>query len=525
MGKLLDMAQQVVDKAWSGWHGAPPPVRQMTSRHTRVGAGKRSFAGGDVDLLTASFLGTGLSINEELRRSLQRLQWRSRKLCMDNDYAKRFLHMVKANVIGPNGINLQAQFVGNDGKPDASDNQLVESAWVGWSKKKHSSVDGKNSWRALQALVIETIARDGEVLVQKIRNRRSKYGIQLRVMECDHMDINHNVPALNGNRIVMGVELDANDKPVAYWLSDNHPGSAMISFQKRRRIPASDILHIFITERPGQVRGIPWMHTAIRRLNMLGGYEEAELVAARVGASKMGFYISPDGDYANADDMGPVGRGSGGPDGTDSNDGGLVQEATPGTFEQLPDGVSFETFDPQHPTTAYAEFTREVLRGAASGLNVAYNTWANDLEGVNFSSIRSGVLDERDQWKVVQAWLAEQLHGDVYDEWLPWQIDFGVLQMLPADKIDSKFMAVTWQPRGWQWVDPLKDTRANADEYLLGTTTLTDIARAKGKDLRDIFQQRRAELDLAEEFGLTVGIVNPQIPPDAEQFNEQKPKN
>ena len=31
---------------------------------------------------------------------------------------------------------------------------------------------------------------------------------------------------------------------------------------------------------------------------------------------------------------------------------------------------------------------------------------------------------------------------------------------LPAAKYD-KFSAIEWKPRRWQWVDPLKDTRAN----------------------------------------------------------------
>ena len=472
-------------------------------RPRRAARSTRMFAGAERDNLTYGFIGTQLSVNEELRRSLRMLRARSRKLCMDNDYAKKFLHMVKANVIGSTGINLQCQFERADGTQDAPDNQFVEGHWREYTKKKNCAIDGRQSFRDMQALAIETIARDGEVLIQKIRRKDSRYGIQLRILECDHLDIDHNIPRLqNGNKIVMGVELDAFDRAVAYWLTDSHPGDrAASSYRKRNRIPAEQMLHIFIVERPGQVRGIPWMHTAIRRLNMMGGYEEAELVAARVGASKMGFYISPEGDAYGADEAAP--------DGSDLRDSELVAEAEPGTFEQLPEGVTFETFDPQHPTSAFADFTKAVIRGAASGLNVAYNSLSNDLEGVNFSSIRSGVLEEREQWRQIQAWLAEQMNAEVYDAWLIYNVDFGALSALPSSKVETKYNQVVWQPRGWQWVDPAKDTKSNVDEYLLGTTTLQDIARAKGKDLRDIFKQRRAELDLADEFGIVVGQVAP----------------
>ena len=44
------------------------------------------------------------------------------------------------------------------------------------------------------------------------------------------------------------------------------------------------------------------MAAALTRLKMLDGYEEAELVAARTAASKMGFFTSPDGDgYSGVD--------------------------------------------------------------------------------------------------------------------------------------------------------------------------------------------------------------------------------
>jgi lambda family phage portal protein len=527
MGGILNFAQRIVDTAWTVKNGSARTAQAAPARKRQFKTkSARNFAGGEVDLLTASFTGSTLSINEELKRSLARLQQRSRQLCMDNDYAKKFLHMVKANVVGSTGINLQCQFLNADGKFDTADNQTVEAEWKQWSKKRECGITGKLSWRDLQSLAIETIARDGEVLIEKITQSRSRFGIKLRVMECDHLDINHNVIFSNGNRIVMGVELDSYDAPVAYHLSENHPGDHLANgYTKRRRIPAAQILHLFITERPGQVRGIPWMHTAIRRLNMLGGYEEAELVAARIGASKMGFFTTADGEAPNATSMAP--------DSTD--DGGemdLVDQATPGTFETLPEGVGFETFDPQHPSSSYADFTREVLRGAASGLNVAYNTWANDLEGVNFSSIRSGVLEERDQWRVVQGWLADQLHDEIYQDWINWQVQIGTLKQLPSVKIDSKYLSVIWQSRGWEWVDPLKDVRAKSEEYELGTATLTEIARSKGKDLHDIFKQRRAELDLAEEYGLEVGKIvyhaqglNPPASPNQEQDEDNAPAN
>lgn len=455
----------------------------------------RAFAAAKQDRLTASFTGSALSPDEALRRDLRKLRQRSRQLCMDNDYAKKFLHMVAANVVGARGIKLQGAILDENGMPDNHDNQLLEDYWSDWCLPENCTTNGRMSFRDVLRVIITTVARDGEVLVRFVESPRSRYGFALQLMEADHLDEAHNRQLANGRRIVMGVELDAYDAPVAYHLFTRHPGENAYLWGGKhyQRIPANEIIHAFITDRPGQNRGVPWLHTAIRRLNMLGGYEEAELVAARIGASKMGFYTSPDGAaHATVDDMAATGD--------EYDDRELIEEAEPGVFHELPEGMGFTAFDPQHPTAAFADFTKAVLRGAASGLNVAYNTLANDLEGVNFSSIRSGVLEEREQWRQLQQWVIEQFCARIYRRWINLSIAKKAVQF-PQNKLE-KYHRVTWQPRGWDWVDPLKDAKANADSIAMGVTTRAEVAAAKGRDLRDIFEQLRREQDLAAEYGL-----------------------
>ncbi len=476
-------------------------------------AAARNFAAGEIDRLTASFTGSYLSINQELRRSLVLMRKRSRELCANNDYARKFLKLVKANVIGPQGIKLQAQFLNDRGEMDLSDIEFVESKWRNWAKPDKASACRTLSWLDIQNLVVETLARDGEVLIQKIKKPRTDSVFRLRVLECDHLDVTHNETLKNGRRIEMGVEVNEDGERLAYWISDRHPGdTGQYGDIRRRRIPADQIIHLFIPERAGQLRGVPWMHSAILRLNMLGKYEEAELVAARVGASKMGFFTSADGDEFGADDAASTGR--------EYDDHDLISQAEPGTFHQLPEGVNFSSFDPQHPTAAFPDFTKAVLRGASSGLNVSYNTLANDLEGVNFSSIRSGVLEEREHWRMLQGFLVEHLHDPIYHEWLEEENISGQLTALPPSRLDTKFKAIKWQPRGWSWVDPLKDVKASADEFSLGTISLTEICAAKGKDFGDVLKQTRADLDLAKSYGLTVGVVNGQLEIKEPEQNE-----
>ena len=67
----------------------------------------------------------------------------------------------------------------------------------------------------------------------------------------------------------------------------------------------------------------------------------------------------------------------------------------------------------------------------------------------------------------------------------------------------KKFTKVNWQPRGWAWVDPLKDQQANKLSIEMGTGTLTSICAAAGLNFIDVCAERKAELAVLESFGLT----------------------
>ncbi|KKK51274.1 hypothetical protein LCGC14_3116570, partial [marine sediment metagenome] len=76
----------------------------------------------------------------------------------------------------------------------------------------------------------------------------------------------------------------------------------------------------------------------------------------------------------------------------------------------------------------------------------------------------------------------------------------------------DKFNQPRWQLRGWQWVDPLKDAKANIESNNAGIKTKRDILPEAGRDLEDTFAQLAEEKRLAAELGL-VFTTNGQPPP------------
>jgi lambda family phage portal protein len=457
---------------------------------------KRGYDAASSDRLNFSWTAGNACADDDLLRALDKLRARSRDLAYNNEYAKKYLQMVVTHIVGPNGFNLQN--LSNDfGKPDELARQVIEQAFDAWSRKGVCEIGGQYAFQELQRQIIRAVARDGEALVLKLRGKDAgnAYGYALRLIEIDRLPASYNGKAKNGNRIIMGVEIDAIGKPVAYWINfgDLHLGAASPLLT---RIEAERVLHIFHAERAEQHRGAPWMHAIMGGLKQLGAYSESAIVASRVGASKMGFFTAPDGDPAAL---------AGGKD----DEGEFLTDADPGTFGVLPAGYGFTPFDPDYPQANYDSFIKSCLRGISSGLGVSYNTLANDLEGVNFSSIRSGVLEERDNWIVLQNWFIESFMRPVFSDWieaalLKGAIAFGSGTSLPANKRE-KFTEHTWQGRRWQWVDPLKDLNSSILAIENGLASPQSIAASMGVDVFDVLDQIKQFQDMVKSKGVTLG--------------------
>lgn len=454
--------------------------------YARKNGGVRQYHAAKVNRLTNDWLSTQSSANKEIRQDLKTLRSRSRQLERDNDYVRRWLRCLENNVLGSEGILLQAKSRDANGRLDEAANRIIETAWAEWGESP--SVNGLSSWRDVQRIVLRSVARDGCILIRKVRNydNASRFAIQL--LEADLLDHDRTGKMKGGNRVRMGVEIDKWEKPVAYHIFNGHEGDDMTQDRpnKIERIPAEEIIHVFMPERAHQSQGVPWCASAMSGLNQLDAYSEAELVSARIGASKMGFYIKNE-------------SGDGYQGETDSA-GNMLSEAEAGSFEQLPAGVDFKMFDPDHPSGNYGTFVKATLRGIAGGLGISYNTLSNDLEGVNYSSIRAGLLEEREEYKVVQNWMIDHVVKPIFSEWLEYALLSGSLK-LPAAKV-QKFNAAEWRARRWTWVDPLKDTNASILAIENGLKSRRRVIAEQGGDIEETLDEMREDRELAKSKGL-----------------------
>ena len=470
----------------------PATAKQGKNGRRPVQVSVRAYSGGMDSRLTDDWTGAGGSANEELESRFRLVRKRARDLEQNNSHARRFLQMAQVNIFGPHGIRVQSDARDADGTPDRGARNLIEDGWRRWGKVGTCTLDGRLAWPEVEAMAMRRVLVDGEALLEKIPAADNLYGFAVRLLDADLLDETHSEDLRGGRRVRCGVEIDeATERPIAYHMLTEAESKYG---RKRKRVPAERIIHLYFQERPHQYRGITWLASSMVRSRMLDSFEHSATVAARVAAGKMGFF-KPDAETYTGEGKDP--------------DGFTLTTAEPGEFEELPLGMSFEKFDPEWPPNDFKAFSQEIKRGIASGLGVSYVGLANDLEGVSYSSIRQGELADRDWWRTLQQWSIRHLSEPVFIEWLLMGLTMGAVGNLPLAKRD-KFERVRWQPRGWDWVDPLKEIQAVTAAVALGVQSRTDIAADKGRDLEDVLRQLAQEDALADELGVD---IHPDVAP------------
>jgi lambda family phage portal protein len=447
-----------------------PSVRRKQRGPNLARATLRHFEAGKQDRLTGSWGVTPLTADEIVRRNQRVLVARSREQAANNDYCRHFLSLTRRNIVGPRGVQLQAQARAADGSLDTDANDAIEHAWREWARAENCDVTARQSLRSLQNSAVTSAARDGEYMFRIVTGGDAgPWGIALQILDPQRCDPDYHEDRMTGGRFIRhSIEFNRFGRPLAYHFTTTRPEDDVDAYtvggRSFVRVPADQIIHGFVPDMVGQKRGLPWTATALWRLQMLGGFEKAALVNARVSASKGGFFEWQEGYGPEVDE-----------------DEEIFMEAEPGQFQELPAGVKFKEWNPQYPSGEFGPFHKAMLRGIASGLDVTYVNLANDLEGVNFSSIRQGTLDEREHWKEMQEWLVESMMHRVFAAWLPRALLAGRIRAngapLPANRLDT-YREVEWQPRRWDWIDPNADVKA-------AVTSKNNLLASPGQLIRD----------------------------------------
>ncbi len=416
-----------------------------------IGTLERRFEGAAGGRRNEGWRSAGSDSNVENAPALARLRNRARDLRRNNPYAERAITGIADNVVGA-GIVPRAK-----ARRDRDNDRLGE-LWRAWAETVACDADGLENFYGLQHKIMEAIVTDGECLIRR-RRRFSSDGlpvpVQMQVLEADFLDETKD-GAYNNNRIIQGVEFDALGKRAAYWLFDEHPGSnSSWSSLTSRRVPAEDVIHVYLGKRPGQARGYSWLSPVMQRLRNFDEMEDAVMEQAKIAACFAAF-VSKD-----------EARGS-----TSTARPPLIERIEPGIIQELSLGESVSFASP--PTfNGYTTYASQVLHAIAVGLGIPYELLAADLKGVNFSSGRMGWLHFA---RRVDVWQWRMLIPQLCDQVWRWFMEGQVL--LPGGVTEA--VLAEWVPPRRDMVNPKEETENAKERIRLGLTTWPDALREQG---------------------------------------------
>ncbi len=458
----------------------------------RRGSRRRVYHAAEIDRLTAELFAQTLSANDELKGDLRRLRGLSRRLTRDTALGGRYPKLISEQTLGATGIGLQSRVERRIGGLNRGLNWQLEDSWKRWGAPGTCTMDGRLSWLDVQLAVLETMAVDGEALVRKVKGAPNPWGFAVQLIDIDLLDEQFTARLLNGNDVIMGVEVNSHQRPVAYHLWNRHPSESAPD-RVRQRVLADEIEHLFLARRV-QTRAQPWATPILLDAGTFAAFLEAAVHAARVGASRIAA-VERDKDSPSLEE--------------DHEYTTLPDEVGPAQVWDLEPGSRLATTNWQYPTGEIDPFSKIITRSIASGWNVAYATLTGDLSEANYSSIRTGVLQEREFYKRLQRLLVDRLCWPVYRAWRDMAIIAGEI---PARVNLRDYDRVTWQVRGWPWVDPLKDGKAHTEALGNLLTTRRMILAEQGLDLEEVLEGLAEEQDMIKRLKLTSPLARFGVP-------------
>lgn len=474
--------------------------QQSFQQPVRAASSQAPYDAGSSGRRAANWVASRLGPNTLLIGNQQQIIARSREQIRNNPWAVSAIDKFESNVIG-NGI--QAHWA----------DEAIQKLWN--ESVKQVDFADQCSFYGLQALVAREIFEAGEVFVRYRllpRSKNRKIPFQIQLIESEQCPIFLNSPATpagSGMSVRTGIEFDESGKRVAYQMYKEHPGDTMIypsAGLSYMRLLAEDVLHVMKPLRVGQLRGQPILTPVLALLYELDQFSDATLVRQKVAAMFSAFVTK----NSSEDAVMPPAANYPSTTGTELINPNVTPFPEPGiefglleagTIQSLYPGE--EIVFPNLPDSSdYASFMKANLHKFAAGCHMTYEQITTDLEGVNFSSIRSGTLEFRRSCEQMQNnTVIFQFCDPFAARWLKEAILAGQI----TSKVDvnnlSQYMPI-WIAPGWPWVDPQKDVIAQKTAVRCGFTSRTRVIRETGEDPLVIDNEQRTDMDRAEELDL-----------------------
>jgi lambda family phage portal protein len=362
------------------------------------------------------------------------------------------------------------------------------SEWIEQADKTEQS-----SYYKLQSIAYRAENVDGDAFEHLTLNAAGRPAIDLiEGHRVGTVGVNVKAYESMGFRVIDGVVIDKNSRPVAYLVADEFDGTVVNS------IPASQIVKHFSRKRAGQYRGISIMHAAIIDLHDSDDLQKYEMRAAKDAAS-ISKTIETAAGAVSADGS-AIGASLSNANTTDATARAQYYKQALGaeTIVTNP-GDKILQFESKRPSAAMSGFWEKLDKKVVQGAGISYAALVDYEGNWGGATLRACAQSDSRTYEletVEQARAAQR----VWEYAIGWAIKMGELPP------DAEWNKVRWHPPVRATVDVGNDSNAMIQELKGGMRTYESIYGERGDDWRDRLEQRAKEEQFIDELAEKYGV-------------------
>ena len=434
------------------------------------------------------------------RYAARPLRENARHLERNHDIAKGALDRLVDFMAGPRGIAVEPAPKRKDGTIHDGFAELLARRWEKWCERPE--VTWSHDWGNTCRLATRSWLRDGDCFAQIVSGPRADgaYGgpvpLALEMLEADMVP--HQLEDLVQN-IRQGIQRNAWGRPVMYYVYKTHPGDYMqLTTLDTKQVPASRMLHLRLVERFHQLRGVSVMAPVIARLQDIYEYEDAERIAAKMGASLV---------LKMAHGTPEMWQNTGTYDATKlpsimQTDAGMI------TISTGP-GESVDFHDTKRPNVNAEPFVEAQLRRAAAGFGLGYSSLSRNYNGT-YSAQRQELVENRPHFESGTMVLVAQFARPVYQQFVDM---VSIMEGVPADVDLQTLHDAEFMGPPLLWIDPEKEANAALMMTQAAFRSSASVIRERGGSLRKTYKQIQHEQQMRDDDGIRSTVDAGQVSP------------
>ena len=461
----------------------------------------RAYEAGEINRFNDTWVPVNSDSENTDKTERDLIKARARYLERNSDMAGSAIGAIVRNSIGV-GIKPQAR------SGDEKLNTVLEKLWKEWVKHSACDITKQQTFYEIQAMLLRRKVVDGEILIKLVIDKKAKIPLKLQVIKSDMLDSYMVYAPKTNNVIRSGIELDEYLCPVAYWIQRKSP-DGYINYESER-VPANQIIHLWLKNNPDQIRGISDLAPVIKRVKDTQEYLDAEVVAAKVAACFSAFITKNN-----------TGNFPGVPQGAKDKEGKYLSRISPGMITYLKPGEDVKTANPSRSLTSAKDFINVQQRLAGSGLGLSYEIVSRDFSGSTFSSARQGLLEDRKTFEPIQAYMIAHLCQPIWEQFVDACVLAGLINVPDYFQNREIYTYAEWITPGWSWIDPEKEVKADLLALKNSGKTLAQWCAERGYDWKEQLTQMSKEKEFAEKIGLTLSIHTPESVQAAESNHKE----